>query len=69
MNESAFNSTTRFSNRVDNYVKYRPHYPAAVIDYLKKENVLNDNSVIADIGSGTGTAHVTGAPFPVLYQP
>jgi len=51
---SAFNSTTRFSNRVDNYVKYRPHYPAVIIDYLKKQNVLKDNSVIADIGSGTG---------------
>ncbi len=50
----SFNSTTRFSNRVDNYVKYRPHYPAAVIDYLKKEKVLKDNYVIADIGSGTG---------------
>jgi ubiquinone/menaquinone biosynthesis C-methylase UbiE len=54
MKESAFNSTTRFSNRVDNYVKYRPHYPAVIIDYLKKENVLKNDSVIADIGSGTG---------------
>lgn len=48
------NPTTRFSNRVDNYIKYRPHYPEEIIGWLKKENVLNNSSVIADIGSGTG---------------
>lgn len=48
------NSITRFSDRVDNYVKYRPHYPPEIIDYLKSEYILNDDSVIADIGSGTG---------------
>ncbi len=48
------NSKSRFSDRVGNYVKYRPHYPIAVIDYLKSKNILKDNSVIADIGSGTG---------------
>src|SRR4030095_5805222 len=37
-----------------NYIKYRPHYPAVIIDYLKSENILNDGFVIADIGSGTG---------------
>ncbi len=46
--------TNRFSDRVDNYVKYRPHYPAEVIDFLKVQKILNENSVIADIGSGTG---------------
>jgi len=46
--------TNRFSDRVDNYVKYRPHYPAEVIDFLRAENILSGNSVIADIGSGTG---------------
>jgi SAM-dependent methyltransferase len=50
----SFNPITRFSNRVDSYLKYRPHYPAEITDYLKKENVLNNSSVIADIGSGTG---------------
>ena len=48
------NSTTRFSNKVENYIKYRPHYPIEVIDYLKSENILKKDSVIADIGSGTG---------------
>jgi ubiquinone/menaquinone biosynthesis C-methylase UbiE len=46
--------TKRFSNRVENYIKYRPHYPHEIIDYLKTENVLKHDSIIADIGSGTG---------------
>ncbi len=47
-------STKRFSDRVDNYVKYRPGYPPEVVALLQKECGLNSNSVIADIGSGTG---------------
>ncbi|NCD71478.1 class I SAM-dependent methyltransferase [Mucilaginibacter agri] len=46
--------TVRFSNRVENYVKYRPGYPAAVIQFLQQEFGLNADSYIADIGSGTG---------------
>ncbi len=46
--------TNRFSDRVDNYVKYRPHYPAEVIDFLRTEKIIFENAVIADIGSGTG---------------
>ena len=48
------NSTQRFSSRVGNYVKYRPHYPAAVVDLLRRECGLAPASVVADIGSGTG---------------
>lgn len=44
----------RFSTRVENYIKYRPGYPAGVIDLLKEECGLDKNSVVADIGSGTG---------------
>jgi len=47
-------STTRFSDRVENYIKYRPGYPSEIIDYLKSEDILKSDSVIADIGSGTG---------------
>jgi ubiquinone/menaquinone biosynthesis C-methylase UbiE len=50
----ATNSTTRFSDRVDNYIKYRPGYPSEIIDYLKSESILKNDSIIADIGSGTG---------------
>jgi len=48
------NSTQRFSSRVENYIKYRPGYPKAIIDLLRKECQLNSASVSADIGSGTG---------------
>ncbi len=49
-----FNATQRFTTRVRNYIKYRPHYPSAVIDLLKREPGLATNTVVADIGSGTG---------------
>ena len=47
-------SVERFSNRVANYVKYRPSYPAEVLDVFREEMALTSESVIADIGSGTG---------------
>src|SRR5512134_3136999 len=46
--------TQRFSNRVDNYIRYRPSYPREVIELLHAECDLTSNSVVADIGSGTG---------------
>ncbi|MFW9951206.1 MAG: class I SAM-dependent methyltransferase, partial [Candidatus Thorarchaeota archaeon] len=46
--------TTRFSSRVENYVKYRPNYPAEISTFLKEREILKSQSVIADIGSGTG---------------
>src|SRR2546421_12551766 len=48
------NALPRFSSRVENYIKYRPGYPQAIIDLLQKECHLTTNAVIADIGSGTG---------------
>ena len=33
----ASNATSRFSDRVENYVRYRPGYPADVIEALKAE--------------------------------
>jgi SAM-dependent methyltransferase len=51
---TAKNATTRFSSRVDDYVKYRPHYPIEIIDLLAANCGLTPESVIADIGSGTG---------------
>ena len=44
----------RFSSRVENYIKYRPSYPLEIIDFLKEKKILTENTVIADIGSGTG---------------
>jgi SAM-dependent methyltransferase len=48
------NSVERFSNRVENYVKYRPDYPSEVLQLFSAEMNLREDSVIADIGSGTG---------------
>jgi SAM-dependent methyltransferase len=47
-------STKRFSSRVENYVKYRPGYPQAVLDLLREKCGLTGASVVADVGSGTG---------------
>lgn len=47
-------STQRFTSRVDDYVRYRPRYPAAVVDVLRDKIGLRADWHIADIGSGTG---------------
>jgi ubiquinone/menaquinone biosynthesis C-methylase UbiE len=44
----------RFSSRVEDYIKYRPGYPAEIVDFLRSDYGLASDSVIADIGSGTG---------------
>ena len=46
--------TKRFSDRVENYIKYRPSYPLEVLAYLADRCKLKSGSTIADIGSGTG---------------
>jgi SAM-dependent methyltransferase len=50
----ASNPTQRFSNRVEDYARYRPGYPRAILDVLREECGLAPESVVADIGSGTG---------------
>jgi SAM-dependent methyltransferase len=47
-------ATERFSSRVENYVRYRPHYPRELVEFLQEQCGLTAESVIADIGSGTG---------------
>ncbi len=47
-------SRKRFSDRVADYVKYRPGYPLAVLAHLRDELGLRPEHVVADIGSGTG---------------
>src|SRR5688572_1453455 len=44
----------RFSNRVANYVKYRPGYPPGVVELFTSEMGLTQSSILADVGSGTG---------------
>jgi SAM-dependent methyltransferase len=49
-------NTERFSNRVEDYVKYRPHYPKEILQYLKDQCHIDPHHtpVVADIGAGTG---------------
>jgi len=44
----------RFSARVENYAKYRPTYPKDIINIFTNKYALDYDSIIADIGSGTG---------------
>src|ERR1700751_1310267 len=44
----------RFSNRVADYVRYRPGYPSALIELLRGECGLRADQLVADVGSGTG---------------
>src|SRR5271169_949232 len=48
------NAKQRFSNRVTDYVRHRPGYPAACLDLLREECRLQPAHAVADIGSGTG---------------
>ncbi|MEI9933845.1 MAG: class I SAM-dependent methyltransferase [Ferruginibacter sp.] len=48
------NSTTRFSNRVNDYIKYRPHYPNDIVNFLQENYGLTSQDTVADIGAGTG---------------
>src|SRR2546423_525791 len=50
----ALNATSRFSDRVENYVRYRPGYPLEVLEALKSECGFTPADVVADIASGTG---------------
>ncbi len=47
-------ATQRFSSRVDNYVRYRPGYPPQVLSCLCQECGLTVDSIVADVGCGTG---------------
>lgn len=48
------NATSRFSDRVENYVRYRPGYPKDVLRALQNTCGLAPHHLIADIASGTG---------------
>ncbi|HEX2101867.1 MAG TPA: class I SAM-dependent methyltransferase, partial [Candidatus Synoicihabitans sp.] len=46
--------TQRFSDRVEAYVRYRPSYPAGVIETLQRHAGLMPTAEVADVGAGTG---------------
>jgi ubiquinone/menaquinone biosynthesis C-methylase UbiE len=57
--------TERFGNRVDNYAKYRPRYPDAMLEFIRA--IAPQSAIVADIGSGTGilTKQLLDAGFEV----
>jgi SAM-dependent methyltransferase len=50
----------RFSDRVDDYERFRPRYPPAVLDILRDEIGLAPDWIVADVGAGTG---ISAEPF------
>jgi SAM-dependent methyltransferase len=46
--------TERFSDRVDDYVRYRPGYPSAALEPLVAACGLGPGATVADLGAGTG---------------
>jgi SAM-dependent methyltransferase len=57
---AAADPTKRFSDRVRDYLKYRPSYPCDAIQAIVGAAELSAGSVIADIGCGTG---ISSQPF------
>jgi ubiquinone/menaquinone biosynthesis C-methylase UbiE len=47
-------SISRFSRTVENYRKYRPTYPQAIVEFVQEACHLTDAATLADVGSGTG---------------
>ncbi len=39
---------------MEKYIRFRPGYPADVLDVLRKKCALTPENIVADIGSGTG---------------
>ncbi|MGH9615826.1 MAG: class I SAM-dependent methyltransferase [Acidobacteriaceae bacterium] len=47
-------ASDRFTSRVDDYRRYRPRYPAAIVDQLRRDCDLSVDTKIVDIAAGTG---------------
>lgn len=51
---TVLSSSERFSSRVADYVRYRPGYPPALLDWLHHDIGVARETLVADIGAGTG---------------
>ncbi|KAG1392134.1 hypothetical protein G6F59_014687 [Rhizopus arrhizus] len=69
---TASDSTERFSSRVADYVRYRPDYPPALLQWLHHPMGVSHQAQVADIGAGTGISSrlflATGHPV-VAVEP
>ena len=45
---------TRFSTRVEDYIRYRPRYPETLYAFLRTDLSVGQGTRVADVGSGTG---------------
>ena len=54
MGKGDLNPLGRFSDRVGDYVRYRPSYPAGLIELLRERAGLGAGAAVADVGAGTG---------------
>jgi SAM-dependent methyltransferase len=54
MTATNLNSTTRFSSRVADYVKFRPDYPRQILACLRQDIGLTADWLVADVACGTG---------------
>ncbi|EIM96926.1 hypothetical protein WQE_31771 [Paraburkholderia hospita] len=61
-------SIQRFTDRVTDYVKYRPGYPGEVVTFLHTTCGLAEGARVADIGAGTGISSklLLDAAHPVV---
>jgi len=50
----SLDSTRRFSDRVADYVRYRPGYPPALLEWLRADQGVSPSWLVADVGAGTG---------------
>lgn len=53
---TAHDPTGRFSNRADDYAKYRPTYPSEAIDAVLRGLGPPETLLVVDVGAGTGIA-------------
>src|SRR5215471_9718676 len=54
MSVSGSAPTERFSDRVNDYIKYRPHYSSDVVKALQEHCGLAPEHLVVDVGCGTG---------------
>ncbi len=61
-------NTERFSDRVEDYVRYRPTYPVEVVRELESRRWLVPGATVAELGAGTGiwTAVLAAEGWDVL---
>ena len=53
---SEYHPLSRFTGLADGYAKYRPSYPAPALDFILAHCGLGRESLLVDVGCGTGIA-------------